>query len=129
MQFAILGSKCDAFGPVIGFRTLKFLFLSISFCFMYSTSTKTPTGRLTPDDLFSSDLTDGELETLFAHVNIPTLWVWSMKDEYGVFMPPHLPLVWLLFCRHLLNTKAARLQALVREEADCHGLYINNCGE
>lgn len=39
-------------------------------------------GRLTPDDLFSSDFTDEELEKLFAHVSIPTLWVWSMKDEY-----------------------------------------------
>lgn len=41
-------------------------------------------GRLTPDDLFSSDLSDEEIEALFAHVNIPTLWVWSMKDEYGM---------------------------------------------
>ena len=34
------------------------------------------------DDLFSSDLTDAELENIYSHVQIPTLWVWGMEDEY-----------------------------------------------
>lgn len=44
-------------------------------------------GRLTQDDLFSSDLTDEELESLYAHVRVPSLWIWGSADE---FMPAHI---------------------------------------
>eukprot|EP01134_Creolimax_fragrantissima_P007850 CFRG7850T1 len=39
-------------------------------------------GRMTPDDMFSSDLTDEELTNIFGHVTIPTLWVFGLDDEY-----------------------------------------------
>jgi len=39
-------------------------------------------GRLTDDDMFSNDLTNDELGSLFAHIQIPCLLVFSMNDEY-----------------------------------------------
>lgn len=40
------------------------------------------TGRMTDDDMFSSDLTDGELSKRFHHVKVPTLVAISLDDEY-----------------------------------------------
>eukprot|EP00928_Gymnodinium_smaydae_P001543 TRINITY_DN10560_c0_g2_i1.p1 TRINITY_DN10560_c0_g2~~TRINITY_DN10560_c0_g2_i1.p1 ORF type:complete len:597 (+),score=71.28 TRINITY_DN10560_c0_g2_i1:182-1792(+) len=40
------------------------------------------TGRLTDDDMFSSDLSDVELHERLGHVRIPTLLVSSADDEY-----------------------------------------------
>jgi len=40
------------------------------------------TGRMTDDDMFSSDLTDGELSRKFYHVGVPTLVAMSLDDEY-----------------------------------------------
>lgn len=40
------------------------------------------TGRMTDDDMFSSDLTDDELATRLGHVDIPTLIALSLDDEY-----------------------------------------------
>jgi len=39
-------------------------------------------GRLTHDDMFSSDLTVAELTTIMGHVKVPNLWVFSVEDEY-----------------------------------------------
>eukprot|EP00124_Ichthyophonus_hoferi_P004618 Ihof_evm1s531 gene=Ihof_evmTU1s531 len=39
-------------------------------------------GRTTPDDMFSSDLTDAELVAIYEHITVPTLWVWGTEDEY-----------------------------------------------
>lgn len=42
-------------------------------------------GRMTEDDMFSSDLTDLELQTQLGHVEVPLLLVFSLEDEY---VPP-----------------------------------------
>lgn len=44
-------------------------------------------GRMTAEDVFSSDLTDEELETQLGHVVVPTLVCPSLADEY---VPPAL---------------------------------------
>jgi len=40
------------------------------------------TGRMTDDDMFSSDLTDSELRAKLGHVVVPALLVVSVDDEY-----------------------------------------------
>lgn len=40
------------------------------------------TGRMTDDDMFSSDLTDEELRKRLGHINVPTLIAVSVDDEY-----------------------------------------------
>lgn len=40
------------------------------------------TGRMTQDDMFSSDLTDAELQQCLGHVAVPTLIAMSLDDEY-----------------------------------------------
>ena len=42
-------------------------------------------GRMTDDDMFSSDLTEGELGEILGHLDVPSLWVFSGDDEY---VPP-----------------------------------------
>lgn len=42
-------------------------------------------GRMTDDDMFSSDLTEGELGEKLGHLDVPCLWVFSGDDEY---VPP-----------------------------------------
>ncbi|KAK8791123.1 hypothetical protein WA158_005754 [Blastocystis sp. Blastoise] len=39
-------------------------------------------GRLTDDDMFSTDLTDTEMESIFSHINMPTLFIYSSNDQY-----------------------------------------------
>ena len=51
------------------------------------------TGKLTDDDMFSSDLTDSELRNIFKHINIETLWVYSLgmtmfDNVIFLFLPP-----------------------------------------
>jgi pimeloyl-ACP methyl ester carboxylesterase len=43
--------------------------------------------RLGDDDMFSSDLTDEELNSRLSHVQIPCLIAFSCKDEY---LPPNV---------------------------------------
>lgn len=40
------------------------------------------TGRMTDDDMFSSDLSDEELRAKLGHVAVPTLLAMSLDDEY-----------------------------------------------
>ena len=40
-------------------------------------------GRMTDDDMFSSDLTEGELGKILGHLDVPCLWVFSGDDEYA----------------------------------------------
>jgi len=40
------------------------------------------TGRMTDDDMFSSDLTDNELKLKLGHMSVPTLLAVSADDEY-----------------------------------------------
>lgn len=40
------------------------------------------TGRMTDDDMFSSDLTDDEMRAKLGHITVPTLIVVSADDEY-----------------------------------------------
>ena len=34
------------------------------------------------EDLFSSDLTDEELNNIYANIHLPILWIWSKQDHY-----------------------------------------------
>lgn len=34
------------------------------------------------EDLFSSDLTDEQLKTIYQNISIPMIWIWSKRDEY-----------------------------------------------
>ncbi|CEO99297.1 AB hydrolase-1 domain-containing protein [Plasmodiophora brassicae] len=40
-------------------------------------------GRMTPDDLFSNDLSDEELGQTIGTIPVPSLWAFSMADEYA----------------------------------------------
>eukprot|EP01111_Echinosteliopsis_oligospora_P007295 TRINITY_DN2209_c0_g1_i2.p1 TRINITY_DN2209_c0_g1~~TRINITY_DN2209_c0_g1_i2.p1 ORF type:complete len:259 (+),score=40.25 TRINITY_DN2209_c0_g1_i2:137-913(+) len=39
------------------------------------------TGKMTPEDMFSSDIPEPTLKQIFSHIKIPTLWVFSENDE------------------------------------------------
>jgi len=44
-------------------------------------------GKLTDDDMFSSDFSEDILQQLFQHIKIKTLWVYSLEDQY---IPKHV---------------------------------------
>ena len=46
-------------------------------------------GRLTPDDMFSTDLTEAELDPILQPVKVPISLCYSEQDEYIHDMPAH----------------------------------------
>jgi len=69
------------------------------------------TGRLTADDMFSADLSDEELKAIFSHISIPTLWVFSLGDEY---VPPSVD----------VRRLGERLEWAVPFDSEC--LFVEN---
>jgi pimeloyl-ACP methyl ester carboxylesterase len=84
--------------------------------------------RLGDDDMFSNDLTDEELESILGKIEIPTLIVQSLKDQY---VPPHVDIAALgkRFVKAININKEKEIASLVLIEGADHSLTNPGCSQ
>jgi len=80
-------------------------------------------GRLADDDMFSNDLTDDELRTLYSHKPIPTLIVNSTADQY---VPPFVDMKTLIQrMANILNAKFYLINGARHNLIGYENIFVN----